>query len=232
MNGFMDQDKILDALSGFSESLIHEQLGASSFIFKIKVSIEKWVVYSHVINGSIFYIGYGSICRAFDFNSRKMKWKNFVEMNGNQFEVKILSSFSSPLEAMIRESILIRHYKPMCNDFYPSLQYIEKLKSLKLNIVSKSTIHTRKNVFNNSLNFIREKVVKDEDKNFAKIDLYIFYTQWCIKSGINPDPQRIFNKNLISHFSTTMIQLGPRRTKSWKGISLICDPKIEVSIPV
>ena len=73
------------------------------------------VVYSHSINGVIFYIGCGTESRPYEQRGRNKNWRKTVKGNGGIYDIKILSSFLKKEDAFAEESKLIKFLLPECN---------------------------------------------------------------------------------------------------------------------
>ena len=73
------------------------------------------VVYTHSINGEIFYVGCGNTVRPYIKNNRNRVWKNVVSGNGGLFDVAIVSEHNSKSEALEAELELILELLPYAN---------------------------------------------------------------------------------------------------------------------
>ena len=73
----------------------------------------QYCVYSHSLNGQIFYIGKGSQQRAYSKHCRNELWNGLVGNGG--FEVSIIKRFRCTLKARRLERALIRKMKPSAN---------------------------------------------------------------------------------------------------------------------
>jgi len=80
----------------------------------IEIEINKYYVYMHIINNKVFYIGSGVSSRPFSHKYRHKLWGNYVNEIG-KFTVKIHSTHTNKIDALIEEKKLIIKYKPCCN---------------------------------------------------------------------------------------------------------------------
>src|ERR1017187_7920104 len=70
--------------------------------------------YHHIAEGVVFYVGIGSIERAFEKGLRSSKWKEIVSRHGG-YEVNIVEWFSERIEATRWESTQISRINPEAN---------------------------------------------------------------------------------------------------------------------
>jgi hypothetical protein len=86
-----------------------------------RFTYKKYCVYSHSVDGEIFYIGCGTLLRPLvlsgggsSYSGRNRFWEDVVTKYG-YFDLKILDWFDSKQEAVAREKELISEYKPVGN---------------------------------------------------------------------------------------------------------------------
>ena len=72
-------------------------------------------LYTHSINGIVFYVGCGTKDRPYDKHSRSKQWKNKVSLNDWVYNIEIISEFNDKEKALIEELKLIRILMPECN---------------------------------------------------------------------------------------------------------------------
>ena len=72
-------------------------------------------VYTHSINGVVFYVGCGIKSRPYSKHNRNKKWTSLVKANNGIFNVNICSTHKNKDEALTEESRLIRLIYPDCN---------------------------------------------------------------------------------------------------------------------
>lgn len=78
------------------------------------VSLSKpFCVYTHAMDGVIFYVGKGDYARACSTRTRNRLWKDKVA--GKDFIVNVVSTHKTDFEAMRAEIALIKELKPECN---------------------------------------------------------------------------------------------------------------------
>ena len=75
-----------------------------------------YCVYKHSNNDGIFYVGFGSLKRAFAFDNRYKSWRN--EYAKGNITVEIDSVFKTDREGKDRELELILELKPIANYIY------------------------------------------------------------------------------------------------------------------
>ena len=95
---------------------VKETVNNNNSYFNYSKDKDKLFVYFHYYDKEQkpFYIGYGSIDRAFHFSSRNKKWKEYVQ-DESKVKVKI-KAFDLPKEELEHiENRLITRYKPVCN---------------------------------------------------------------------------------------------------------------------
>lgn len=69
-----------------------------------------FVIYTHSKpDGTVFYVGKGSVKRANATDNRNQYWKNIVNKHG--FKVTIVAEYEVEAEALAHEILLIKHYK-------------------------------------------------------------------------------------------------------------------------
>lgn len=96
-----------------------ETINKNNSYFNYSEDKDKLCVYFHYYanENEPFYIGFGSIDRAFHFSSRNDKWRNHVK-DESLVKVKI-KAFDLPKEILEDlENKLINKYKPKCNISY------------------------------------------------------------------------------------------------------------------
>ena len=77
-----------------------------------------YYVYTHVAEGTVFYVGKGRNTRPFDFWSRTKIWLSAwhdLTLAGLEIQVNIVKSFKVEKEALRYERFLIEKYNPECN---------------------------------------------------------------------------------------------------------------------
>ena len=99
--------------------------------YTIKNSKQLICVYKHTNCGVCFYVGSGSLSRAFCVQNRKQRWMEYVSCLSS-FDVEIVGLFHSRNEAEDLEKILIEKLSPKCNIVYNS-KYKQKRKQLSEN---------------------------------------------------------------------------------------------------
>lgn len=76
------------------------------------MSAEKYCVYTHSLNDTIFYVGMGlTNSRPKDFINRTKCWKDFVKNNTKYIKINIVKTFNNREDAFKLEKELIVHYK-------------------------------------------------------------------------------------------------------------------------
>ena len=80
----------------------------------------KYVVYSHSVDGEEIYIGKGRSHRPYNFNGRNETWHSMVK--GKDVQVKILAVLGTSKEAERVERQLISLSQPVAN-YYHTLKY-------------------------------------------------------------------------------------------------------------
>lgn len=86
---------------------------------RAKLETSLFCVYSHSVNGEIFYIGHGTLTHPFCLsgpsgNMRGGTWSSIVSKHG-YFDLAILEIFPTKKEAAARERELTRLHKPAAN---------------------------------------------------------------------------------------------------------------------
>ena len=59
----------------------------------------RYCVYEHILDDTVFYIGYGQLKRAYHLYSRKRRWSEYVKNRRKDVTVKIVREFDNPEEA-------------------------------------------------------------------------------------------------------------------------------------
>lgn len=72
---------------------------------------KKYYVYTHSLDGEIFYVGKGCRSRAVRFTFRSKKWNDFVGDNVDRIKVDIIQWFEDEMEAYDFETKLTALYK-------------------------------------------------------------------------------------------------------------------------
>lgn len=80
----------------------------------MKVPIDKFCVYSHAIDGRVFYVGMGRITRPWQVEDRNSAWQEIMS-KVDSYEVEILSWHDTIKEARTAELTEIRRRKPAAN---------------------------------------------------------------------------------------------------------------------
>lgn len=76
------------------------------------MSAEKYCVYTHSLNDTVFYVGMGlTIYRPKNFRCRSKCWKDFVKNNTKDIKINIVKTFDNREDALKLEKELIIHYK-------------------------------------------------------------------------------------------------------------------------
>lgn len=76
------------------------------------MSVGKYCVYTHSLNGIVFYVGMGlTIYRPENFRCRSKYWKDFVKNNTKNIKINIVKTFDNREDALKLEKELIIHYK-------------------------------------------------------------------------------------------------------------------------
>lgn len=73
----------------------------------------KYYVYTHKLNGNVFYVGKGSKNRSNRFSLRSQPWNDFVGDNQKGIEVDIVRYFDDESQAYKFEEELTTHYKKL-----------------------------------------------------------------------------------------------------------------------
>jgi hypothetical protein len=80
------------------------------------LSGKKFCIYTHSIEGVVFYVGKGSPSRPFSAVGRNARWKELTR--NTDYDVEIISWFASEQDAYAAERLLIEMYRPSCNIVY------------------------------------------------------------------------------------------------------------------
>jgi hypothetical protein len=87
--------------------------GLAGFIMIID-DFSAYCVYTHDINGSIFYVGMGTLSRAYSGEGRTHSWHDYHDKRS--VNVEIIAWFGDDKKrAADYEKILIKYYRPRCN---------------------------------------------------------------------------------------------------------------------
>jgi excisionase family DNA binding protein len=81
----------------------------------LKINLGKYCVYTHSIDGVVFYVGKGSSHRPIQFYGRSSWWRDVVDAAGGVFDVEIIAWFDSEKEALRFEKKKIKTLKPKAN---------------------------------------------------------------------------------------------------------------------
>lgn len=73
-----------------------------------------YCVYTHSLNGDVFYVGQGKPRRPYDFSSRNHVWNEMVDSR-EDVEVRIVEWFRTQDDALTAERKLIRELRPRAN---------------------------------------------------------------------------------------------------------------------
>ena len=71
-------------------------------------------VYTHSIDGNVFYVGAGKVKRAFDEGNRNKKWKAITKEH-RTYDIEILYETKDRNEAILREREEISKRRPKAN---------------------------------------------------------------------------------------------------------------------
>lgn len=74
-----------------------------------------YYVYTHSIDGKVFYVGKGKGSRANCFGTRSIKWHEIVKLNFDLVVVDIVKHFKDEESAFAFEAVLIGGYRPKAN---------------------------------------------------------------------------------------------------------------------
>lgn len=80
----------------------------------ITIRMDKYCVYTHSIDGDVFYVGKGLSGRPFDAHSRNPEWLAIAAGAGS-FDVEIVGWYDSGEAALEAEAQLIKKLKPIAN---------------------------------------------------------------------------------------------------------------------
>jgi len=81
----------------------------------MKIYTNRYCVYTHSVNGSVFYVGKGRSTRPFEARKRNKLWADMVESCSGVFDVDIISWHEDNESAIVAEAVLIREKNPSCN---------------------------------------------------------------------------------------------------------------------
>lgn len=82
----------------------------------ITIHLDKYCVYTHSINGDIFYVGQGLSDRPFDHRSRNNAWKAITAgVGAGAIDVEIVDWYETAAEALEVEKNLISTLRPVAN---------------------------------------------------------------------------------------------------------------------
>jgi hypothetical protein len=84
----------------------------------IPVRMDQFCVYTHSLNGTVFYVGKGRAQRPFEQRYRTAKWQAHVESIGGAYDVTILAWFDSEQGATQAEIEKIKELRPCCNSVH------------------------------------------------------------------------------------------------------------------
>jgi hypothetical protein len=91
----------------------------------VRVDLNRYCVYTHSVDGEVFYIGKGVASRPFCTDGRNSCWYAIVS-KAKGFDVDILRWFDTNDEACRWERRMIEEYKPVAN--LKCLRKFEKTK--------------------------------------------------------------------------------------------------------
>lgn len=80
----------------------------------MRITIGQVCVYTHSIQGKVFYVGKGISSRPFETSRRGERWHNIVSEAGH-FDVEVIAWFDSDQDARLQEAQDIAKYKPEAN---------------------------------------------------------------------------------------------------------------------
>lgn len=78
----------------------------------------RYCVYSHAIDGEVFYIGKGRPIRPFEKQCRNYLWH--AKTKGRGYEIEILGWYDNEQQALDAEADLILMFRPSCNILMPN----------------------------------------------------------------------------------------------------------------
>lgn len=96
----------------------------------LKVNHRKWIVYHHIHNGKVFYVGMGRLPRPFTSDGRSTTWFNFVKYLKGDFEIKIVGVFRLKSSANNFEMKEIKRTKAPINKENRGIQWTMKPKDI------------------------------------------------------------------------------------------------------
>jgi hypothetical protein len=80
----------------------------------VLIHLKRFCVYTHAVNGHVFYVGMGTAHRAFHRADRNLRWRRIVKSKPI-IEVEILEWFRTKRTAKIREAREIETRRPIAN---------------------------------------------------------------------------------------------------------------------
>lgn len=81
----------------------------------MRVEADKFCVYTHSVNGAIFYIGQGRGSRPLETTNRNRRWRAHMAAHGGCFDVQILGWYSTKHAASAAETEAIVSHRPLAN---------------------------------------------------------------------------------------------------------------------
>lgn len=119
-------------------------------------------------NGEIFYIGKGSLKRAYAYDNRNSYWKNIVAKYG--LIVDILSTWSDEQEAISHEKLLIACLKDMGIKLCNITNGGEGVSGLKHTKETKEKLSAFQKIFQNTekMKLVRKKNAENYRNNFER----------------------------------------------------------------
>lgn len=125
-----------------------------------RFTYKKYCVYSHSVDGEIFYIGCGTLLRPLilsgggsSYSGRNRFWEDVVTKHG-YFDVTILHWFDSKREAIAREKELISEHKPVGN---PQRRPRKKNTKSQQDRLKRKTICKRGHILTSETSYINKK---------------------------------------------------------------------------
>ena len=80
----------------------------------VVVYLDKYCVYTHSVDGDVFYVGKGTGVRPFTFTQRNEAW-NSITGGAGRIEVNIIHWCDSEAEALAVERLTVRKLRPIAN---------------------------------------------------------------------------------------------------------------------
>ncbi len=96
----------------------------------MRIESSRVCVYTHSIDGIVFYVGKGVCYRPFEASRRNERWSAAVEAAGGIFDVDILGWFGTDQEACTRELQEIQSRKPSANLMNNGLRRSDEFKAM------------------------------------------------------------------------------------------------------